>query len=87
MDGEIELDKSYFGGRGVAGKIPVFGILERDGLVSFQVVPDVKAETLLLLSVKKVRRGSIVCTDKLRDYDALMFCGYRHLPVDHGKYF
>ena len=94
LGGEVELDESYFGGRrkgrrgrGAAGKIPVFGILERDGLVSVQVVPDVKAETLLQLTVKKVRRGSIVYTDKFLGYDALMFCGYRHLQVDHGKHF
>jgi len=95
LGGEVELDESYFGGRrkgrrgrGAAGKIPVFGILERDGLVSVQVVPDVTAETLLqTMTVKKVRRGSIVYTDKFRVYDALMFCGYRHLQVDHGKHF
>ncbi|MBF0386009.1 MAG: transposase [Candidatus Omnitrophica bacterium] len=29
----------------------------------------------------------IVYTDKYKSYDALMFCGYRHLKVDHGKYF
>ena len=34
-----------------------------------------------------VRRGSIVYTDKFRSYDTLMFCGYRHLRVDHGKRF
>jgi len=26
-------------------------------------------------------------TDRYRIYDALMFCGYRHLKVDHGKQF
>ena len=52
-----------------------------------QVVPDCKAETLLGLTVKKVRRGSIVYTDKYKAYDSLMFCGFRHLAVDHGKYF
>jgi transposase len=94
MDGEIELDESYFGGqrkgnrgRGAAGKVPVFGILEREGLVHVDVVNDVSVETLLKLTVKKVRRGSIVYTDKFRSYDSLMFCGYRHLKVDHGKYF
>jgi len=91
---EVELDESYFGGkrkgkrgRGAAGKIPVFGILERDGKVSVEVVPNVKAETLLDLTVKKVRRGSIVYTDKYKAYDSLMCCGFRHLQVDHGKYF
>lgn len=94
LDGEVELDEAYFGGRrkgnrgrGAAGKVSVFGILERDGLVHVNVVPDVSAATLLKLTVKKVRRGSVVYTDKFRSYDSLMFCGYRHLKVDHGKYF
>jgi transposase len=94
LDGEIELDEAYFSGRrkgnrgrGAAGKVPVFGILERDGLVHVNVVPDVSATTLLKLTVKKVRRGSVVYADKFRSYDSLMFCGYRHLKVDHGKYF
>jgi len=94
FEGEIELDESYFGchrkgkrGRGAAGKVPVFGILERDGLVQVNVVPDVSAATLLDITLKKVRRGSVVYTDKFRSYDSLMFCGYRHLKVDHGKHF
>jgi len=81
LDGEIELDESYFGGkrkgkrgRGAAGKVPVFGILERNGIVQVTVVPDVSAATLLELTLKKVRRGSVVYTDKFKSYDSLMFC-------------
>ncbi len=44
LSGEIEMDESYFGGRrkgnrgrGAAGKIPVFGILERGGKVRCRV--------------------------------------------------
>jgi transposase len=92
--GEIELDESYFGGRrkgkrgrGAAGKVPVFGILERNGTVRVEVVRNVTAQSLLSMTIKTVRRGSIVYTDKFRGYDALMFCGYRHLRVDHGKRF
>ena len=40
LSGKIELDESYFGGkrkgkrdRGVAGKVPVFGLLKRGGKV------------------------------------------------------
>lgn len=94
LAGEVEMDESYFGGRrkgkrgrGAAGKVPVFGILERNGIVKVHVVKDVTAKSLLNMTVKTVRRGSIVYTDKFRGYDALMFCGYRHLRVDHGKVF
>ena len=44
LDGEIEVDESYFGGarkgrrgRGAAGKIPVFGLLKRHGKVYSQI--------------------------------------------------
>ena len=94
LGGEIELDEAYFGGRrkgkrgrGAAGKVPVFGILERDGQVHVSVVQDVSAATLLKLTVKKVRRGSVVYTDRFGSYDSLMFCGYRHLKIDHQKLF
>lgn len=96
---EVEADESYFGprrskrfrgakqGRGTPGKIPVFGILERRGHVQVTVVRDVSAETLLRTTLKTVKRGSLVYTDKWHSYDTLTFCGYRHLRVDHGKQF
>jgi transposase len=45
------------------------------------------AETLLNLTVKTVRRGSIVYTDKFKSYDSLMFYGYRHLKINYKKRF
>ena len=90
--GEIEMLESHFGGkrkgkrgRGAHHKVPVFGILERNGVVKVDVVKDVSASSLLNMTIKTVRRGSIVYTDKFRSYDTLMFCGYRHLRVDHKK--
>lgn len=84
LRGEVEADESYFGGRrkgrrgrGAAGKVPVFGILERRGRVSVTVVPNVTAQTLLQETVKIVKRGTLVYTDKFRGYDTLTFCGYR----------
>jgi len=94
LGGEIEMDESYFGGRrkgkrgrGAAGKVPVFGILERNGVAKVEVIKDVTAESILGLAVKTVRRGSIVYTDKFKGYNSLMFCGYRHLRIDHAKRF
>jgi transposase len=94
LRGEIEADESYFGGkrkgkrgRGAGGKTIVFGILERGGKVSVKIVKDVSSETLIQETVTKVRRGSIVYTDKWKGYDSLMFCGYRHLNIDHGYKF
>lgn len=94
LGGEIEMDETYFGGRrkgkrgrGAAGKVPVFGILERNGVAKVEVIKDVTAESILGLAVKTVRRGSIVYTDKFKGYNSLMFCGYRHLRIDHAKKF
>lgn len=94
LSGEVEMDESYFGGhrkgkrgRGAAGKVPVFGILEREGQVFVAALPNIQARTVLRLAVTKVRRGSIVYTDRFQIYDSLMFCGYRHLKVDHAVHF
>lgn len=91
---EVEADESYFGGRrrgvrgrGARGKIPVFGILERKGKVQVTVVPNVSTRTLMDETVKLVKRGSLVYTDKYHSYDALAFYGYRHLRVDHARRF
>ncbi|MFN3654220.1 MAG: IS1595 family transposase [Candidatus Nitrosotenuis sp.] len=90
LRGEIEADEAYFGGkrkgnrgRGARNKTIVFGILERGGRVSVSIIQNVSADTLMGETVKKVRRGSIVYTDKWRGYDSLMFCGYKHLSIDH----
>jgi transposase len=94
LSGEVEADESYFGGRrkgnrgrGAAGKVPVFGLLERKGRITVSVVPDVTREALMSLTVKKVRFGSIIYTDKYRTYDALMTFGYKHRRIDHQTRF
>jgi transposase len=76
------MDESHFGGRrkgnrglGAAGKIPVFGILERGGKVRVEVVQNVTGETLLSMATKKVKRGSLIYTDKFRSYYGLISSG------------
>jgi len=92
--GELEADEAYFGGkrkgkrgRGSRNKNIVFGILERRGMVSVSIIGDVSAESLMTETIKKVRRGSIVYTDKWRGSDSLMFCGYKHRSIDHSHRF
>jgi transposase len=94
LGGEVEMDESYFGGkrkgkrgRGSQGKIPVFGILERQGKVKVEVVKDVSAESILRSAIKKVKRGSIIYTDRFRSYDGLVMYGFRHERIDHSKRF
>ncbi len=93
LRGEIEAGQTYFkgqqgtdsGDRSQNG-VPVFGILERKGRVAVEVLRDVSPEALLNLTVKKVKTGSIVYTDRHRPFDALMFCGYKHLKVDRKRF-
>ena len=94
LKGEVEADESYFGGRkrgkagrGAGGKIPVFGILERNGKVKVEIVKDVRAETLLKETIKKVKRGSLIYTDRYRSYDGLVSYGFKHKRIDHSKRF
>ncbi len=94
LKGKIEEDEAYFGGkrkgnrgRGARNKTIVFGILERKGKVHVEIVKNVKAKTLLASTIRKVKRGSIVYTDKWRGYDSLIFNGYKHLSIDHSKMF
>jgi transposase len=93
LEGDSELAKDYYGGRYVdtreqgPSKIPVFGIMEQTGLVQVMVVPGMSAANVLQLDIKKVRRGNIVYTDKYKDYDSLIFCGYRDLKTDHETAF
>lgn len=98
---DVEADESYFGprrprrsrghpkncGRSAPHKTPVFGILERQGRVQVTVVPDCSGETLRDQTLRWVKRGSLVYTDKWAGYDTLTFCGYRHLRLDHARHF
>lgn len=94
VDGEVEVDESYFGGkrkgkrgRGAAGKIPVFGLLKRGGKVYTQVIPDAKAATLMPIIKDRIAPDSIVYSDSLPSYNALDISDFRHYRINHSKLF
>lgn len=97
MDGEwplggvVEADETLVGGkvsgkgRGYrANKTTVFGMIERDGDLMANVVPDVKRRTLEPIIRENVEPGSTIHTDELRSYLRLGAAGYTHESVNHG---
>ncbi len=94
LDGEVEIDESYFGGRrkgkkgrGAAGKVIVFGLLKRGGRVHAVMIPNVRKTTLLSVVRRRIRPDSVVYTDAFRSYDTLTVQGFRHQRIDHSKTF
>lgn len=92
LSGEVEVDESYFGakrvkgkrGRGSYGKTIVFGILERNGKVYTEIVPDCSRATLQAIIGGKVEVESVIHSDKWRGYNGLVDIGYsKHFRVDH----
>ena len=71
-------------GRGTT-KQPVFGILCRSGKVFAELIDNVEAEDLQPIIEKKVKRGSVVCSDTWRGYTGIAAKGYVHRTVEHQK--
>jgi transposase len=96
MDGAVEMDEMYWGGRRKNGagrpaqgdkkKTAVFGIAQRQGRVFATTVPSVKGATLLAHVVERVLPGSTVYSDELHSYDALGHnMGYQHKRIHHSE--
>ena len=94
LDGQVEADESYFGGkrkgkrgRGAAGKVAVFGLLKRGGKIYTAIIPNSKTETLLPIIEQNVQPDSIVYTDTFRSYNALDISSFRHVRINHSELF
>ena len=95
MQGEIEVDKSYFGakrvrgkrGRGAGKKTPVFGMLKRNGQVYTQIVKGCSASELLpILRDLSNLSQSTIYSDCWSAYDGLVDFGAKaHYRVKHSK--
>jgi transposase len=93
LSGAVEIDEAHFGGsdenkpkhlRGQK-KTPVLGMVERDGRVVAQIVPDVKTGTLVEAVRKTIDADSFVITDEYAPYNAVADGRYTHLTVNHSK--
>ena len=101
LDGTIEADESYFGGkahnmhkakrdkiggRGTAGKAPVFGMVQRErGRVIAVTVPNVSTVDLMPRIQQRVIPASTVYTDEASAYNPLTKEGYHHERINHSE--
>lgn len=96
MDGEIEADEAYIGGKNknrhadkkVKGntddKAPVLGMVQRGGKVSAKKVDDTTFESLALEIIKNVKQGAKLYTDEYSSYRRLKRV-YDHSVVKHSR--
>jgi len=94
LSGEVEVDESYFGGhqkgkrgRGAGGKIPVFGLLKRQGIVRVLIPQNVQQGTLQKAIKEHVKPDSIVYSDSFRAYNNLDLEGFQHIRINHNELF
>jgi len=100
MDGTIEADETYVGGkeknkhashkmnagRGVVGKTPVIGAVERNGRVTTAIITSANAKEVHDFIRNNVNPNSTVYSDEHRSYLGLI--GFKHESVNHsaGEY-
>ncbi len=74
-------------GRGVTNKVPVFGILKRNGKVYTQIIKNASTKELMPIIKDLINKKSTVYTDKWKAYDGLVLGGYKHKRINHSKLF
>lgn len=96
LKGIVEMDETYVGGKPRKGgrpgkrgrgtkKIPVVGMVERDGKVRAKVSPILTSKRLMQLVRRNVDKGeSILITDEFKGYSKANSNVLRHLTINHS---
>ena len=69
------------------GRYRYLGSWRGKGKVRVEMVEDLNAESLLRATIKKVKRGSLISTDRFRSDDGLVMYGLKQERVDHSQRF
>ena len=90
LDGKVEVDETFIGGyrrggQGGKGKAIVMGMLEKDGEVITEVIPDRTSESLMPHIRDHIEEGSEVHTDEHKGYNPLdRTDDYKRMAVNHS---
>jgi transposase-like protein len=67
-------------------KPPIFGMIQRNGDVHIEMLPNVKQETIQPIIEATVEKGTLVYTDEYSIYSRLENWGYQHKTVNHSQH-
>lgn len=94
LEGTVEIDESYFGGRvkrkkdwggGVENKEAVMGMVERNGRAYLKHIPNSSKFTLITQIKEQVDPTARVITDQYASYQGLRKLGFNHDFVNHKQ--